>query len=617
MRERRRLDHVVIRFAGDSGDGMQLTGDRFTAAAAEFGNDLASLPSFPAEIRAPQGTPHGVSSFQLHFADHDILTAGDRPDVLVAMNPAALRANIADLPPGGVLIVNTDEFTTRNLAKAGYPANPLDDDSLHAWQVHPIAMGTIARAAVSAAGVSKKDAERTKNMFALGLLCWMYNRATAGVERFIGTRFASRPELVEANRLALRAGWSFGETTEAFALAYEVAPAALPPGRYRQITGNKAIAYGVVTAAERSGLLALLGTYPITPASDILHELSRLKQFGVTTIQAEDEIAAIGAALGASYGGALGVTTTSGPGLALKSETIGLAVMAELPLLVIDVQRGGPSTGLPTKTEQADLLQAMFGRNGESPVPVLAPRSPADAFAMVLDATRIALTYRTPVLLLSDCAIANGSEPWLVPGVDELPDLSVRFATRPNAPDGSDAFWPYLRDPETLAREWAVPGTAGLEHRIGGLEKRDGSGEICYEPDNHDQMVRLRQAKVDGIEVPDVEVDDPSGRARVLVIGWGSTYGSIGAACRRLRRGGQSVAQAHLRHLNPFPANLGEVLAAYDRVVVPELNLGQLALLLRARYLVNAISYTKVAGMPFTAEELQRVLTDITAGVAA
>ncbi|HEU5107065.1 MAG TPA: 2-oxoacid:acceptor oxidoreductase subunit alpha [Micromonosporaceae bacterium] len=613
--ELRKLDRVVIRFAGDSGDGMQLTGDRFTSEAAAFGNDLATLPNFPAEIRAPAGTLPGVSSFQLHFADYDILTPGDRPDVLVVMNPAALKSNIADLPAGGTVIVNTDEFTKRNLTKVGYETNPLEDGSLDRFQVHAVAMATLTQGALAGTGLSKKDAERAKNMFALGLLSWMYNRPTEGTERFLREKFARKPEIAEANVLAFRAGWNYGETTESFAVTFEVAPAKLASGTYRQITGNTALAYGIVAAAQCSELPVLLGTYPITPASDILHELSKHKNFGVTTVQAEDEIAGIGIALGASYGGALGVTSTSGPGIALKSEAIGLAVMTELPLLVIDVQRGGPSTGLPTKTEQADLLQAMFGRNGECPVPVLAPCSPADCFDIAVEAARIALTYRTPVLLLSDGSIANGSEPWLVPEVESLPDLSVRFASAPNATDGSDEHWPYVRDPETLAREWAVPGTPGLQHRIGGLEKADGKGSISYDPDNHDRMVRLRQAKVDGVRVPDLVVDDPSGAARVLVLGWGSTYGPIGAACRRVRAAGGNIAQAHLRHLNPFPANLGDVLARYDRVVVPEMNLGQLALLLRGRFLVDAISYTKVAGLPFKAEELQGVLTDHLKGV--
>jgi 2-oxoglutarate ferredoxin oxidoreductase subunit alpha len=615
--EVRRLDRVVIRFAGDSGDGMQLTGDQFTSETAAFGNDLATQPNFPAEIRAPQGTLPGVSSFQLHFADYDILTPGDRPDVLVAMNPAALKANIVDLPAGGILIVNTDEFTKRNLTKVGYDANPLEGETLAQYQVHEVAMATITQGALAETGLGKKDAERCKNMFALGLLSWMYHRPTEGTERFLREKFAKKPDIAEANVLAFHAGWNYGETTEAFAVTYEVAPAKLATGTYRQITGNTALAYGIVAAGQQAKLPVVLGTYPITPASDILHELSKHKNFGVTTFQAEDEIAGIGAALGASYGGALGMTTTSGPGIALKSETIGLAVMTELPLIVIDVQRGGPSTGLPTKTEQADLLQAMYGRNGEAPVPIVAPCSPADCFAVVLDAVRIALTYRTPVMILSDGAIANGSEPWLIPDVTDLPDLSVTFATEPNSPDGSGEFWPYLRDPETLARPWAVPGTPGLEHRIGGLEKADGKGGISYDPDNHDKMVRLRAAKIAGVTVPDVVVDDPNGDASVLAIGWGSTFGPIGAAARRVRAGGKSIATAHLRHLNPLPANLGEVLRRYERVVIPEMNLGQLAMILRATYLVDAISYTKVAGLPFKAEELQGVFTDIIEGGGA
>lgn len=610
-------DRIVIRFAGDSGDGMQLTGDRFTSETAAFGNDLSTLPNFPAEIRAPAGTLPGVSSFQLHFASYDILTPGDRPDVLVAMNPAALKANLGDLPRGGVLIVNTDEFTKRNLTKVGYGSNPLEDGSLADFQVHEVAMATLTRGALEETGLSKKDAERAKNMFALGLLSWMYHRPSEGTERFLREKFARRPDLAEANILAFRAGHAYGETTESFAVTYEVAPAPLPAGTYRQITGNTALAYGIVAAGRVSGLPVFLGSYPITPASDILHELSKHKGFGVTTFQAEDEIAGVGAALGASFGGALGVTTTSGPGISLKSETIGLAVALELPLLIIDVQRGGPSTGLPTKTEQADLLQALYGRNGEAPVPIIAPRSPGDCFDAALEAARIAITYRTPVILLSDGSLANGSEPWQVRAVDSLPSIEPGFATEPNAPDGSDEFWPYLRDDDTLARPWAVPGTPGLEHRIGGLEKADGRGAISYDPDNHDRMVRLRAAKIDGITVPDLEVDDPTGDAELLVLGWGSTYGPIGAGARRVRALGHSVATAHLRHLNPMPANVGDVLARYRTVLVPEMNLGQLALLLRARHLVDVRSYTKVSGLPFKAEELQDVFLGYLTGVHA
>ncbi len=601
----KRLDRVIIRFAGDSGDGMQLTGDRFTSETASFGNDLSTLPNFPAEIRAPAGTLPGVSSFQLHFADHDILTPGDAPNVLVAMNPAALKANLADLPRGAEIIVNTDEFTKRALAKVGYAADPLGDGSLDGFHLHRVPLTTLTLEALKDSGLARKDAERAKNMFALGLLSWMYHRPTAGTEAFLRSKFAKKPLIAEANVVAFRAGWNFGETTEDFAVSYEVAPAALPAGRYRNISGNLALSYGLVAAGEVSGLPVFLGSYPITPASDILHELSRHKNFGVRTFQAEDEIAGIGAALGAAFGGALGVTTTSGPGVALKSETIGLAVSLELPLLVVDIQRGGPSTGLPTKTEQADLLQAMFGRNGEAPVPVVAPATPAECFDAALEAARIAVTYRTPVFLLSDGYLANGSEPWRVPEVGELPVIEAGFATGPNTPEGE--FWPYLRDPVSLARPWAVPGTAGLEHRIGGIEKQDGTGNISYDPANHDFMVRTRQAKVDGIVVPDVEVDDPGG-ARVLVLGWGSTYGPVAAAVRRVRADGGRVAQAHLRHLNPFPANLGAVLGAYERVIVPEMNLGQLALLLRARYLVDAQSYNQVRGLPFKAAQLADML---------
>jgi 2-oxoglutarate ferredoxin oxidoreductase subunit alpha len=612
--EVQKRQRVVIRFAGDSGDGMQLTGDRFTSEAAAFGNDLATLPNFPAEIRAPAGTLPGVSSFQLHFADYDILTPGDRPDVLVAMNPAALKANIADLPLGAILIANSDEFTKRNLTKVDYEANPLEDDSLSAYTVHSVPMATLARGALAETGLSKKDAERAKNMFALGLLCWMYHRPTESTERFLREKFSRRPDLAEANILAFRAGWNYGETTESFAVTYEVDPAPLDTGTYRQITGNTALAYGIVAAGQQSGLPVFLGSYPITPASDILHELSKHKAFGVTTFQAEDEISGIGSAIGAAFGGALGVTTTSGPGISLKSEATGLAVALELPLLVIDVQRGGPSTGLPTKTEQSDLLQAMFGRNGESPLPIIAPRSPGDCFDAAIEATRLAVTYRTPVILLSDGSLANGSEPWKVPDVADLPTINPGFATEANATDGSGEFWPYQRDDETLARPWAVPGTAGLEHRIGGLEKADGKGSISYDPDNHDRMVRLRQAKIDNIPVPNLVVDDPDANAELLVLGWGSTYGPIGAAARRVRAMGLSVAQAHLRHLNPLPANLGDVLRAYKTVLLPEMNLGQLALLLRGRYLVDLKSYTKVSGLPFKAEELQNVFLDALKG---
>jgi 2-oxoglutarate/2-oxoacid ferredoxin oxidoreductase subunit alpha len=599
---REKLEKVVIRFAGDSGDGMQLTGDRFTSEAALFGNDLATQPNYPAEIRAPQGTLPGVSSFQIQIADYDILTAGDRPDVLVAMNPAALKANIADLPRGGLIIANSDEFTKRNLAKVGYETNPLETDELSDFVVQAVAMTTLTLGAVEQIGASKKDGSRAKNMFALGLLSWMYGRPVETSETFIREKFGRKPDIAEANVLALKAGWNYGETTEAFGTTYLISPAKLAPGEYRQISGNTALAYGIVVAGQLADTQVMLGSYPITPASDILHELSKHKNFNVLTFQAEDEIAGIGAALGASYGGSLGVTTTSGPGLALKSEAIGLGVMAELPLLVVDVQRGGPSTGLPTKTEQADLLQALYGRNGESPVAVLAPKSPSDCFEVAVEAVRIALTYRTPVILLSDGAIANGSEPWRIPDVDSFEPIPRTFAK------SGEPFQPYARDPQTLARQFAIPGTPGLEHRIGGLEAANGSGNISYEPANHDLMVRLRQAKIDGITVPDLEVDDPTGDAELLLLGWGSSYGPLGEACRRARRKGIKVAHAQLRHLNPLPANLGEILRSYPKVVLPEMNLGQLALLLRGKYLVDIQSVTKVEGMAFLAEEVEGII---------
>ncbi|MFL6266993.1 MAG: 2-oxoacid:acceptor oxidoreductase subunit alpha [Actinomycetes bacterium] len=596
------LDRVTIRFAGDSGDGMQLTGDRFTSETAAFGNDLSTLPDFPAEIRAPAGSIPGVSGFQLHFADHDILTPGDAPDVLVAMNPAALKANLGDLPKGATLIVNTDAFTPRNLDKAGYASNPLEDGSLADHQVHEVALTSMTLEALREFDISKKEAERAKNMFALGLMSWLYHRPTEATVAFLEKKFAARPLIAKANVTAFKAGWNFGETTEAFAVSYEVKPARLRPGTYRNISGNLALAYGLIAASRLSGLPLFLGAYPITPASDILHELSRHKAFGVRTFQAEDEIAGVGAALGAAFGGSLGVSTSSGPGVALKAETIGLAVSLELPLLVIDIQRSGPSTGMPTKTEQADLLQVLYGRNGEAPVPVVAACTPSDCFSAAVEAARIALKYRTPVVLLSDGYLANGSEPWLLPDVASLPDISVPFATEPNH---QGDFWPYLRDEATLARPWAVPGTPGLEHRIGGLEKADGSGNISYDPENHDRMINLRAAKVAGIanDIPRLEVDHQDG-SRLLVLGWGSTYGPIGAAMRRVRASGARVSVAHLRHLNPFPANLGEALGDYDKVLIPEMNLGQLRMLVRARYLVDAVGYNKVRGLPFRAEEL-------------
>ncbi len=617
----KQLDRVIIRFAGDSGDGMQLTGDRFTQETAAFGNDLSTLPNFPAEIRAPQGTLPGVSSFQVHFADHDILTPGDSPDVLVAMNPAALRANLADLKKGATIIVDSHDFTARNLKKAGYADNPIENDALDEYAVHAFELTDMTVEAVKEFGLSRKDASRAKNMFALGMLSWMYGRPTDSTIAFLERRFVKSPEIRDANVTAFKAGWNFGETTEAFVVQYEIKPAPMEAGTYRNITGNLALAYGLIAGSTQSGLPLFLGSYPITPASDILHELSKHKRFGVTTFQAEDEIAGVGAALGAAFGGALGVTTTSGPGIALKSETIGLGVMMELPLLVVDVQRGGPSTGLPTKTEQADLLQAMFGRNGESPIPIVAPQSPADCFDAAVEATRIAVTYRTPVMLLSDGMLANGSEPWRIPEVADLPTIDPNFATEPNHTNGKGEtdFWPYLRDEDTLARPWAVPGTAGLEHRIGGLEKGDGHGNISYDPANHDFMVRTRQAKVDRIadSIPPLEVDDPDGDARVLVLGWGSTYGPIGAAVRQVRNTGIPVAQTHLRHLNPFPKDLGEVLDRYDAVLVPEMNLGQLSMLLRAEFLVDVVGYNHVRGLPLRAAELATAITDLVESTTA
>ncbi len=612
------LDQVIIRFAGDSGDGMQLTGDRFTSTTAAFGNDLSTLPDFPAEIRAPAGTLAGVSAFQLHFADHDIMTPGDSAHVLVAMNPAALKANLKDVRRGGDIIANTDEFTKRNLEKVGYHASPLDDGSLDSYKVHPIALTSLTVEALKDFDLGKKEAERAKNMFALGLLSWLYHRPSDGTIEWLTGKFGKKPEILRANIAAFEAGWSYGETTEEFSVQYEVRPAAQPPGTYRNISGNLALAYGLIAAGQCAQLPVYLGSYPITPASDILHELSKHKRFGVTTFQAEDEIAGVSAAIGAAYGGALAVTTTSGPGLALKSEAIGLAVSLELPLIIVDVQRGGPSTGLPTKTEQSDLLQAMFGRNGEAPVPIVAPRSPSDCFDSAIEAARIATTYRTPVFILSDGYLANGSEPWLVPDADELPEFPVTFATELNHTDadGKQEYWPYKRDPHTLARPWAVPGTPGLEHRIGGLEKADGSGHIAYDAANHDLMVRSRAAKVAGIDIPLLDVDDPDADATLLMLGWGSTYGPIGVACKHARRAGLKVAQAHLRYLNPFPANTGEVLKRYQHVIVPEMNLGQLAMLLRAKYLVDVISFTQVRGMPFKSDELLQAIEDVLANGA-
>ena len=600
------VDRVIIRFAGDSGDGMQLTGSRFTSETALLGNDLSTLPDFPAEIRAPAGSLPGVSGFQIHFSDHDILTPGDAPNVLVAMNPAALRTNLRDLPKGGTLIVNRDAFTERNLEKAGYTSNPLEDGTLAEYRVHDVALTTMTIEALKEIDVTKREAERSKNMFALGLMSWLYHRPTEGTIAFLERKFASMPAIAEANVKAFKAGWAYGETSEDFAVTYEVAPAKMAPGTYRNITGNQALSLGLVAASVQSKLPLFLGAYPITPASGILEELARYKHFGVRTFQAEDEISAVGAALGAAFGGSLGVSTSSGPGVVLKAETVGLAIALELPLLILDIQRAGPSTGMPTKPEQADLLMVLFGRNSESPVPVIAAPTPGGCFDAAIEAARIALKYRTPVYLLSDAYLANGSEPWLLPDVESLPDISTEFA-QPEQHEGD--FLPYKRDPDTLARPWAIPGTPGLEHRIGGLEKADGTGNVSYDPDNHDLMVRMRARKVAGIaaDIPVLEVDDPDG-ADLLVLGWGGTYGPITAAVRRLRRDGKKVAQAHLTYVNPFPRNTGEVLRSYPKVLVPEINLGQLVKLIRAEFLVDAAGYHRVSGRPFRSDELAEAI---------
>jgi len=603
------LSTVIVRFAGDSGDGMQLTGSQFTSETALLGNDISTLPDFPAEIRAPAGSLPGVSGFQLHFADHDILTPGDQPNVLVAMNPAALKTNLRDLPNGGTLIVDADAFTERNLQKAGYAANPLEDGSLDEYQLHEIPLTTLTVGALKEIeGVTPREAERSKNMFALGLMSWLYGRNVDSTIAFLEEKFGKkRPEIAAANIKALQAGYAFGETTESFAVTYEVKPAEMAPGTYRNITGNQALSYGLIASSQLSGLPLFLGAYPITPASAILEELAGYKNFGVRTFQAEDEIAAAGAAVGAAFGGSLAVTTSAGPGVVLKAETIGLAIMLELPLVICDIQRAGPSTGMPTKPEQTDLLMVMFGRNGESPVPVVAAKSPSDCFHAAIEACRIALKYRTPVYLLSDAYLANGSEPWLLPEVDSLPDISTTFATEPNF---EGEFLPYLRDEQTLARPWAVPGTPGLEHRVGGLEKADRTGNISYDPENHNLMTRLRAQKVAGIasDIPELEVDDPDGDATVLVLGWGGTYGPIAAGCRRVRRAGGKVAHAQITHLNPFPRNTGEVLRRYEKVLVPEMNLGQLLKLVRAEFLVDAVGYNRVSGLPLRAGEIEQAI---------
>ncbi len=604
------LDEVIIRFAGDSGDGMQLTGDQFTAISAALGNDLSTLPEFPAEIRAPQGTLAGVSAFQVRISDFDITTPGDAPTVLVAMNPAALKAQLSNLLQGGALMVNTDAFTERNLEKAGYESNPLEDGTLDDYRAYKVPMSQLTRDAVAVHGVKPRDAERSKNFFALGLLSWMYTRPVEPTMEFINTKFKGREQVIDANTAAFKAGYNFGETAEMFEAHYEVKPASLPSGEYTNINGNTALAWGCVVAGQLARLPVFLGSYPITPASDILHEMSTKKHFGVRTFQAEDEIAAAASAVGAAFGGALSFTTTSGPGVALKSETMGLAVSLELPMVIIDIQRGGPSTGLPTKPEQADLMMAMYGRHSESPMPIVAAKSPADCFDAAIEACRIALKYRTPVMLLSDGYLANSSEPWLLPEVSSLPDIGVEFHTGFNGTneDGEGIFLPYLRD-ENLARPWAIPGTPGLMHRIGGIEKEDGTGNISYEPVNHQKMIDLRQAKVEGIDVPDVEPTG-DGDADFCILGWGSTWGAIDAAMGRLQKAGHKVAHVHLTHLNPFPKNLGEVLGSYRKVICPEMNMGQLVDLVRAKYLIDVQGVNKINGIPFTTGDIEAAALD-------
>jgi 2-oxoglutarate ferredoxin oxidoreductase subunit alpha len=601
-------ERVVVRFAGDSGDGIQLAGDRFAAATALVGNDLATLPDFPAEIRAPAGTVAGVSAFQIHFASRDILTPGGQPNVLVTMNPAALKANLSELERGGIVIANEDAFGDHNLRKAGYEANPLEDATLDDYQVFRVPMTSMTvRATEGIDGITARDAARSKNLFALGLVSWMYSRPTDATIRWIEEKFSGKPQIMEANLAAFRAGYNFGETAELLHVHYEVKAAPAEPGTYRGVNGTTAAALGLIAASVRSGLPLFLASYPITPASELLHELSRHKRFGVRTVQAEDEIAAANMALGASFGGHLGVTASSGPGMDLKQETIGLATALELPLLVIDVQRAGPSTGMPTKTEAADLLMAIHGRHGESPLPVVAASTPAQCFEAVLEAARIAVSYRTPVILLSDTFLANSSEPWQIPDAADLPEIEPAFATGPNR-DGE--FWPYLRD-ERGVRPWALPGSEGLQHVIGGLEKEDGTGHISYEPANHALMTRLRAEKVAGIaaDIDELEVDHVDG-AKLLVLGWGSTYGAIRGAVRRVRLRGEKVDSAHLHHLNPLPRNTGEVVRSYDKVLIPEMNTGQLATIIRGEFLVDALSYARVDGLPIFAEELDDVITE-------
>ena len=605
----KKIDQAVIRFAGDSGDGMQITGSQFTNTVALYGNDIATFPDFPAEIRAPAGTLPGVSGYQLHFASSDVYTPGDAVDVLIAMNPAALKVNIADLKANGILIVNSDSFKETDLRKAQMAANPLEDHSLDKFRVFSVELERLTRVALEHLGLDAKSMDRCKNFFALGMCYWLYNRSMESTTRWIQDKFKNKPLLVEANKLAMKAGYSYCEATEAFQISYEIPPAQLAPGVYRNLSGNQALALGFVTASQKSGLRLFQGSYPITPASDILHELSQYKDFGVMTFQAEDEIAAITSAIGAAYAGALAITTTSGPGMALKTEALGLAVAVEIPLVICDIQRGGPSTGLPTKTEQADLLQALFGRNSEAPVPIVAPATPSDCFWAALEASRIAVKYMVPVIVLSDGYLANGAEPWRIPDVNEIPEFTVKFAKEPNAPNG---YLPYKRDPQTLARPWAVPGTAGLEHRVGGLEKQDVTGNINYEPLNHENMVRIRAAKVAAVaqDIPDVV---PAGDTQgdLLIVAWGSTHGAITAAVKTQRAEGRKIGHVHLRHLNPLPSNLGEVISSYKQVLVPELNMGQLLWILRAKYLVDAIGLNKIQGRPFKQAELEEKIEEL------
>src|SRR5579863_10189828 len=608
-RKREVIDKACIRFCGDSGDGMQITGSQFTNTAALYGNDLATFPDFPAEIRAPAGTLPGVSGFQVHFSSSDVYTPGDAVDVLVAMNPAALKMNLPDLRTNGILIVNLDNFKENDLRKAQIAVSPLEDHSLDGYRLFSVELTKLTRAALKELGLDAKSMDRCKNFFALGMCYWLYNRSMDATLRYLEDKFKGKPQLVAANRLAMQAGYSYCEATEAFQISYEIPPAKLSPGTYRNISGNAALAMGFVAASDKAGIPLFLGSYPITPASDILHELSQYKDFGVITFQAEDEIAAITSAIGAAYGGALAITTTSGPGMALKTEAMGLAVAVELPLVICDIQRGGPSTGLPTKTEQADLLQALFGRNSEAPVPVIAPATPSDCFWAALEACRIAVKYMVPVIILSDGYLANGAEPWKIPNVDEIPEFKVEFAKEKNSPN---AYLPYKRNPDTLARPWAVPGTPGLEHRVGGLEKQDVTGNINYEPLNHEHMVRIRAAKVAAIvqDVPDI-VPAGDDHGDLLIVAWGSTHGAITAATNAQRALGRKIGHAHLRHLNPLPANLGDVIKRYKQVLVPELNMGQLLWLLRAKYLVDAIGLNKIQGRPFKQAELEQKIEEV------